>query len=87
MIYGLYDTQDNLWMGDCAAPLLFHSEVDDDGNPGMAKARAAMCDKQLGQVPGRTQPREWVPGELRIRDERPVVKDPMTSLIELEEGK
>lgn len=86
MIYGLYDTEDNLWMGDGCAPYLFDSAVDDDGDSALGKVRALMVDKQLGQPLGRTRVREWVPGELRVRDERAVVKDALTAYTELEEG-
>jgi hypothetical protein len=85
MIYGMYDTQDNLWMGDENGPILFDSEKDPD--PKIAQVRAQMLDTQLGQHPGRTRAREWQPAPVTLRDEKPVVLDPLEALVRLEEGR
>ena len=84
MIYGLYDTQDNVWMGDKAGPRLFDSAKDEF--PTLARTRAMMVDAQLGQQAGRTQAREWKPAEVRLRDEKPVLRDALAALTLLEGG-
>jgi len=79
MTYGLYDTEDSVWMGNEAGPLLYEDLK-------IAQIAAMVVDGQLGQQMGRTRAQEWVPAEVRMRDEKPVLRDAVTTLTMLEEG-
>lgn len=82
MQYGLYDTEENAWMGTDEGPLLFDGEIDE-----LAHVRARMVDAQLVWPAGRTRPMEWVPQELHRKDEIPVKREALEAYIGLEEGK
>lgn len=87
MIYGLYDTEDNVWLGDEKGPMLFDTNTDPlPGEPG-CKVRAMMCDAQLKWKFGRTEAREWHPAEVRHRDSVDIKRDALTALTMLEEGR
>lgn len=91
MIYGLYDTEDNVWLGDEKGPYLFDTKNDPAAPMGIAvpfkKVRAHMADAQLGWPVGRTEAREWLPREVRHRDSVDVKRDALEAVEMLEEGK
>ena len=62
MMWGLYDTKDNVWMGDDEGPRLFSDSL-------VAQVAAQILDTRLRQEPGRTRPKEFEPRELRLKDE------------------
>ena len=89
--YGIYDTQDECWIGDDAGPRVFTraDSIEMNGMPQetIAKLAAQMAGVQLGYVPGRLQPREFHEKELHLRDEIPTKMSAIEALTKLESGK
>ena len=84
MKYGLYDTKDNVWLGDEKGPFIF----DTNEEPlGQGRIRAAICDAQFEQRIGRTEARELTRGVYTHRDSVDIKRDALTALEMLEDGK
>jgi hypothetical protein len=62
-MYGLYDTQDDCWMGNDQGPLLYEDED-------VAKVGAQVLDVRLKQKPGRTRAKPFAKESLVKKDER-----------------
>jgi hypothetical protein len=88
--YGLYDTQDNCWLGDETGPKLYTRELVEklNGLPLHTAARIAaqMIEVQLGYAPGRLQPREFNGENLVLKDEVPTLMTAEEALTRLEGG-
>jgi hypothetical protein len=86
--YGMYDTQDNCWLGDETGPRVFTIEdsAKANGMPHrlMAQIAAQMVEVQLGYTPGRVQVREYDVKNLRLRDQVETQCTPLEALIKLE---
>jgi hypothetical protein len=88
--YGIYDTQDNCWIGDETGPRVFTRE-DSAKAKGMphqvlAKIAAMMAEMQLGYKPGRFVAAEFNAENLRLRDSVETKMTPLEALIKLENG-
>jgi hypothetical protein len=77
--FGLYDTEDRLWMGNKDGPILFEGEV-------LADIAAMICDRTLHQRMGRTRALPYIAGEMELRDSKPLLETPEEALAHLEEG-
>ena|ERR1700675_2775829 len=88
--YGIYDTQDNCWIGDDKGPKLFTREdsAKAKGMPQqvMARIAAMMAEMQLGYAPGRFQAAEFHAQDLRLKDSVDTKMTPLEALIKLENG-
>jgi len=89
-VYGLYDTQDNCWLGDDDGPKLYTHELVEKLN-GMplhlaVRIAAKMLETQLGYTPGRLQPREFDDENLVLRDKVDVLMSAEEALTKLETG-
>lgn len=88
--YGMYDTQDDCWLGDDAGPKVFTIEdsARANGLPHrvMAQIAAQMVEVQLGYTPGRVQVREFDVENLRLKDQVQTNMTPLEALIKLESG-
>jgi hypothetical protein len=88
--YGMYDTQDDCWIGDETGPRVFTIEdsAKCNGLPHrvMAQIAAQMAEVQLGYTPGRIQAREFNAENLRLRDSVDTKMTPLEALIKLESG-
>jgi hypothetical protein len=86
--YGLYDTQDDCWLGDDTGPKLYTHELVAklNGLPLHTAARIAaqMIEVQLGYAPGRLQPREFNEENLVLKDEVPTLMTAEEALTRLE---
>jgi hypothetical protein len=78
--YGVFDTVDQLWMGDESGPKLFDDEK-------IAMVAAQIVDVRLGHPPGRHQACLWLPAAITLRDTVPTRLDALEALTLLEEGK
>src|SRR5271163_2391180 len=89
--YGIYDTQDNCWIGDDTGPKLFsrESSAEANGMPQelMARIAAQMIGVQLGYALGRLQCVVFKGEELQMKDEVPTKMTAIEALIKLEEGR
>ncbi len=82
MNYGLYDTQDYLWIGTNQTgdgPLTFE-EYD------LARLAAQTVDVQLGWAPGRTRAKEYGGGRPKVRDEVQTRMSTVEALDAMEKG-
>lgn len=79
MMLGLYDTDDNLWMGNEEGPLLYEEED-------LARVSAMICDRALHQRMGRTRAREFDGRTVICRDSKALLETPTEALRKLEEG-
>lgn len=70
MKWGVYDTRDNVWMGDDSGPKLFNDQL-------LARCAAQILDMRLRQAPGRTKAREYTTPATQLRDS---ITPPMTTL-------
>jgi len=88
MKWGVYDTVDNVWIGDDAGPVLYDNDPDKPEITGefLAKASAQIVDMRLGQPPGRCRAREWVEQSVRLRDTVDTKMSTLTALERLEGG-
>ena len=88
--YGMYDTQDNCWLGDDTGPKVFTIEdsAKANGLPHrlLAQIAAQMVEVQLGYTPGRVEVREFNTPNLRLRDQVQTRMTPLEALIKLENG-
>lgn len=92
--FGIYDTQDNLWMGDDKGPKLFcEGEQLENGHVVnaeeaelFARAAAVLVDVQLRQQPGRTMAMPYEDGPLRLRDEKVPAMSTLEALERYERG-
>ena len=79
--WGIFDTEDNLWMGDSTGPMLFDDEK-------VARVAAMVYDVQLGQAPGRSRAEKFTPRPgLRLHDEKPAIMSALDAIRALEEGR
>ena len=78
-VFGLLDTEDNLWMGDDNGPSLY---ADHD----LARITAEFRSVQLGWSPTRIQATEYTQPATRKRDEVPVVRSMKGWLARRERG-
>jgi len=79
MKYGLWDSQDNLWMGDSAGPKTY-DELD------IAVIAARVCDARLAWRAGRTIAREYVEAPRRLRDSLDAKMTALAALAGIESG-
>jgi len=89
--YGIYDTQDDVWLGDKNGPQVY-TRADSEKAKGLphetlAKIAAQITGVQLGYAIGRLQAREYNAGDLRLRDEVPTKMSAVNALIRLENGR
>ena len=78
--WGIFDTEDEVWIGDERGPRLFTEED-------IARVAAQMTDVMLGQKPGRCRAREFGGQPVRLRDEKKTRMGPGEALDGLESGK
>jgi hypothetical protein len=78
--WGLFDTEDKVWLGDDNGPLLFDEEI-------LARVAAELSDVMIGQEPGRTAAKVFDGGALRLRDHRSIRMSAEAALAGLEEGR
>jgi hypothetical protein len=78
--WGILDTEDNVWIGNDAGPLLYD-------NQGLAFVAARMSDVQLGYQPGRCRAAEFIPQPVRLRDTVKAKCSPLKALEDLETGR
>jgi hypothetical protein len=57
-MFGLYDSEDDVWMARDGRPLLYEDAI-------VAKVAAQLVDRSLGQRQGRTSPLPYAPGYMR----------------------
>jgi hypothetical protein len=83
MTWGIFDTEDGVWLGDHNGPATFAQED-------LARVAAKMADVRLRQQPGRCRAKE-LPEDLRrrmrYRDEKPAFMSSEQALRGLEEGR
>ena len=79
IMYGLYDTEDGLWMGDETGPLTHSDER-------VARVLAMVCDRSLRQKPGRTHAKEFVADTVKLHDSKPMFEPAVVALAQLEKG-
>lgn len=89
--YGIYDTKDDVWLGDKNGPRVY-TRADSEKAKGipvevLAKIAAQMTGVQLGYAMGRLQARVYNTGDLRLRDEVPTKMSAVAALIRLENGR
>jgi hypothetical protein len=77
--FGLYDTEDKLWMGNKDGPMVFEGKL-------LAEIAAMICDRTLHQRMGRTRAVAFTAGEMQLRDSKPLLESPEEALAHLEEG-
>jgi hypothetical protein len=72
VVYAIYDTQDNCWLGDETGPKLYDKALSEklNGMPQFLAARIAaqMTEVQVGYAPGRLQAREFHGDDLHLKD-------------------
>jgi hypothetical protein len=89
--YGIYDTRDDVWLGDNNGPRVFTREDSKKAkglpHETLAKIAAQIAGVQLGYSIGRLQARVFNQGDLRLRDEVPTKMGPIEALIRLENGR
>lgn len=78
-MYGLYDTQDDCWLGDDQGPL-FYEEED------VAKVGAQVLDVRLKQAPGRTRAKPFAEESLVKKDEKETFVGAEEAIAQLEKG-
>ncbi len=80
--YGVYDTQDRVWMGNEKSIALFRDKK-------IAEVSAALTNVQLGWDPGRCRARAYIadPKGMVIKDEVLARMTPEEALKALEEGR
>jgi hypothetical protein len=81
-MWGLYDTEDNCWMGDGHGPKLFKPE-----DELLAKVAAQLIDTQLRQPPGRTRAKEYNEIADKLKDEKRFTLSALKALERLENGR
>ena len=88
MKYGIYDTIDNVWMGDKNGPKLFDTEDAKYGQHALelAKISAHMGCQQLGYPPTRLREREFTESVLIKRDEKEPIRSAVDALKRIERG-
>jgi hypothetical protein len=93
MQWGVFDTVDQVWMGDATGPKLFDEEAPgpDQKRLGpaaevLAKVASQLVDTQLRQAPGRTRAKAYDGSGTTLKDEKPTVMTPLKALIRLERG-
>ena len=88
--YGIYDTQDNCWLGDETGPRLFTIEDSKKANGMphqlMARIAAQMTEVQLGYAMGRLRALEFNKSDLVLKDEVPTKMTALEALVKLENG-
>lgn len=79
-MYGLYDTQDDCWLGDDQGPLLYEEED-------VAKVSAQVLDVRLKQAPGRTRAKPFAAEESLVKkDEKETFMEAEEAIARLEKG-
>jgi hypothetical protein len=78
-MYGLYDMDDNLWMGTDAGPLLYEDEM-------IARVSAMIVDKSLHQRVARTRAKLFNGDWVKLRDSKPLLESAVEALDKLEMG-
>jgi hypothetical protein len=78
--YGLYDTEDGVWMGTKDGPIL-HGDFE------LARVAAQMCDVMLAQRPARTRAMIFPQYAVRLRDEKKPVMTAEKALEGMESGR
>lgn len=78
-MYGLYDTQDDCWLGDNKGPLLYEEED-------LAKVGAQVLDVRLKQAPGRTRAKPFAEESLVKKDEKETFVEAEEAIAKLERG-
>lgn len=93
--YGIYDTQDDCWLGDENGPRLFTLEDSKKANGMdtriMAQIAAQMTEVQLGYskdgMAGRLRAKEFNLREVKLKDEMPTTMTALEALVIVEGGK
>jgi hypothetical protein len=78
--WGIFDTEDGVWLGDHKGPASFAEK-------NIAQAAAQMADVRLRQKPGRCRPKRLPAGPMRYRDEKPAFMTVEEALCRIEEGR
>jgi hypothetical protein len=88
MKWAIYDTVDNLWIGNDHGPLIYDDDPEKPLLTGefMAKAAAQVAAMQLDYSPTRLRAREWVDTTTRLRDEVQTKMTPLQALKRIEDG-
>ena len=81
-VWGIFDTEDRLWLGDDLGPAVFDDEK-------IAQVAARVADVRLRQKPGRCQAKELPENRRRFkcRDEKAAHMTVIEALRGLEEGR
>ena len=94
--YGIYDTRDNVWIGDKVGPRLYNIETlahlpvppkTDDEVLEIVEVVAVMLAGQIGISSHLFRPIPYEGGANKLRDEIPIVCDGAASLKSYEEGR
>jgi hypothetical protein len=80
MKFGLYDSEDNVWMGNEDGPLLY-------GEERLAKVSAMVTDRCLHQPQGRTRAIPFDVKSVKLRDTVPLLETPVDAIAQIEEGR
>lgn len=89
--YGIYDTQDNCWIGDDKGPILYTRDFAMTAGKGMpqellARMSAQITCVQMGWAPTRLRALEFTPQELHLKDEIPVKMSGVEAIRRAENG-
>ncbi len=79
-MWGIYDTQDDSWLGDEQGPKLFEDEV-------LAKVSAQVTSAQLGGNPTRCRAREYDGSGTRYKGEHKTLRSAHEALKGIERGR
>lgn len=79
--WGVFDTQDNLWIGDDHGPKLFPPDQED-----IAKVACQVIAMQAGWPLHRLRARQYDAGSIRIVDEQPLHCSGLAALRRVEKG-
>ena len=88
MKYGVFDTVDELWIGDDKGPKLFDTEDPRFGADAalFAQAAAQIANTQMGWPPTRLEARPYTLQAVHLRDEVHTKMGPKAALRRLEAG-
>jgi hypothetical protein len=88
--YGVYDTQENCWLGDETGPRLFTRELSKEANGVpqelLARIAAQLAGVQCGYAVGRLQARVFNEDDLVLKDSVPTKMSAVEALTKLENG-
>lgn len=86
--WGVYDTIENIWIGDEKGPILYDNDPERPMLTGefMAKVSCSMVAIRLGHSPTRYRPKEWVEQPVRLKDSVDTKMSTLEALERYEKG-